>query len=319
MTLLAAPRTRVKPSVVLAGPEPRRRRRWPHRTVLGLLFVGLVASGIGLTAPTPPPPSAQAAAQHFLDAYLDGGRVVRREGAGDTVSAGQAHALLLAVALGDRATFDRVWAWTAEHLQRPGGLLARRWAGGGIRDATADVGADIAAAHALLLAADRFDEPRHLAEGLRIAAALRAELTADPDALDPRAFHAFEAASGLRWWGDQRVARTSQLGAALGGGALTGGELPDGAALRLAVACDASDRALAAQLAPQLAELAAQDPRATVLVAAAAAAGAAGDLQGRAELLEGAAAADREQPSQDGAAWVALGRTLLSSAALGTC
>lgn len=319
MTLLIASRTRVKPSVVLAGPEPRRRRRWPRRAVFGLLFVGLVASGIGLTAPTPTPPTAQAAARHFLDAYVDGGRVVRRERTGDTVSEGQAHALLLAVALGDRATFDQVWSWTAEHLQRPGGLLARRWAEGGIRDATADLGADVEAAHALLLAADRFDEPRHLAQGLRIADALRAELAADPDAVDPRAFAAFQAASGLRWWGDQRVLRSAGLDVSLRDGGLGAGELPDGTALRLAVACDASDRALAAQLAPQLAERAAQDPRAAVLVAAAAAAGAAGDLGERAELLERAAAADREQPSHDGAAWVALGRTLLSGAALGTC
>ena len=117
MTLLTAPRTRVKPSVVLAGPAPRRRRRWrwPRRVVLGLLLVGLVASGIGLTAPTPPPPTAEAAARRFLDAYVDlDGHVVRRDQAGETVSEGQAHPLLLAVALGDRATFERVSATTAD-------------------------------------------------------------------------------------------------------------------------------------------------------------------------------------------------------------
>lgn len=320
MTLLTAPRARVKPSVVLAGPRPRRpRRRWPRWLAYGVLLVGLVSSGIGLTAPSPPPAGAAAAARHFLDTYVDpDGRVVRRDLAGDTLSEGQAYALLLSVAVGDRATFERVWSWTARNLQRPSRVLARRWADGRVRDATPSVSADIAAAHALLLAADRFDDPRHLAEGLRMVDAVRDELT-DPGALDPRAFTAFEAASGLRWWGDRRAADTTRLDAVLRNGALTaGGERADGIALRLAAACQDSARALAASLDPALAERAARDPRAPVLVAAAAAAGAAGDLQRRARLLDRAEAAEAAHPSHDGAAWVALGRTLLGSS-LGTC
>jgi len=320
MALRTALRPPVKPSVVLTGPRPRRRRRWPRRVVLGVLFVVLVAAGIGVGAPSPPPPPAEAAARRFLDAYVDpDGRVVRRDQSGDTVSEGQAHALLLTVALGDRATFEQVWDWTGEHLQRPNGRLARRWAGGGVRDATTAAGADVDAAHALLLAADRFDEPRHLAEGLRIAEAVRRGSPADPLALDPRAFAAFESASGSRWWGTHRVAHTRRLDVLLRDGTLAVDELPDGAAVRLAAACDHRGRALAANLWPALAERAARDTGPPSLVAAAAAAGAAGALEQRAELLDRAEAADAERPSHDGAAWVALGRILLGTEDLGTC
>ena len=54
--------------------------------------------------------SATAAARAFLTAYVDpDGRVVRRDQGGDTVSEGQGYALLLAVVLGDKARFQRVW------------------------------------------------------------------------------------------------------------------------------------------------------------------------------------------------------------------
>ena len=47
------------------------------------------------------------ATERFLDAYVDpDGRVVRRDQGGDTVSEGQAYALLLATAVGDEATVD---------------------------------------------------------------------------------------------------------------------------------------------------------------------------------------------------------------------
>src|SRR5207237_725785 len=55
---------------------------------------------------------AHAEAERFMRRYVDAdGRVVRRDQGGDTVSEGQAYAMLLAVALDDRARFDRVWDW----------------------------------------------------------------------------------------------------------------------------------------------------------------------------------------------------------------
>ena len=52
----------------------------------------------------------------------------------------------MAVALGDEDRFRHVWAWTDEHLQRDDGLLAWRWADGGIVDHQAAADADLLAA-----------------------------------------------------------------------------------------------------------------------------------------------------------------------------
>lgn len=54
------------------------------------------------------------------------GRVVRHDQGGDTVSEGQAYAMLVAVAVGDHDTFTRVWAWTQQHLRRPAETLSWR-------------------------------------------------------------------------------------------------------------------------------------------------------------------------------------------------
>ena len=98
----------------------------------------------------------------FLDRYVqDDGRVVRDDQGGDTVSEGQAYALLLAVAAGDEERFARVWDWTRAHLQRSDGLLAWRWADGQVVDDEPATDADLDAARALLLAGERFDEPRY--------------------------------------------------------------------------------------------------------------------------------------------------------------
>lgn len=92
---------------------------------------------------------ARAAADRFLDRYVDGeGRVVRHDQGGDTVSEGQAYALLLAAALGDRRRFALVWRWTRERLQRPDGLLSFLWRDGKVEDPQAAADADLDAARA---------------------------------------------------------------------------------------------------------------------------------------------------------------------------
>ena len=64
---------------------------------------------------------ARQAASTFLSRYMAAdGRVVRRDQSGDTVSEGQAYAMLLAVALDRRHQFARAWGWDRQHLQRPG-------------------------------------------------------------------------------------------------------------------------------------------------------------------------------------------------------
>ena len=103
---------------------------------------------------------ARDAASSFLRDWVDpDGRVVRRDQGADTVSEGQGYALLLAVAVDDRATFQRVWSWTAAHLQRPDGLLGFHWKAGSLIDATPAADADTQVAWALSLAGQRFRNP----------------------------------------------------------------------------------------------------------------------------------------------------------------
>jgi endoglucanase len=115
-------------------------------------------------------PSARSDAFAFLARYLrPDGRVARLDQGNDTVSAGQAQAMLITVAVGDRRRFARTWAWTRRHLVRPDHLLASRWSAGRVVDAQSASDADLDAARALLLAAQRFHAPAYGRAGLQIA------------------------------------------------------------------------------------------------------------------------------------------------------
>src|SRR5438067_11250923 len=71
----------------------------------------------------------------FFDHYVAAdGRVVRHDQGGDTVSEGQAYALLLAARQGDHAAFHRVWRWTRGELQQRDGLFAWHWRDGRVID-----------------------------------------------------------------------------------------------------------------------------------------------------------------------------------------
>ena len=107
-------------------------------------------------------------AAEFLDRYVDpDGRVVRRDQGGDTVSEGQAYGLLLAQVAGDSDAVGRIWEWTAEHIQRPDGLLSFRADAERVLDDEAASDADVLAAWALLRAGDE-----HRDAGLRLADAV---------------------------------------------------------------------------------------------------------------------------------------------------
>ena len=128
-------------------------------------------------APVPPEElrtyTAAEAGRAFLTGYVrENGRVVRTDQGGDTVSEGQAYAMLVAVGLGDADTFERVWGWTRDNLQRPDGLLSWRWADGRVADESSASDADLDAARALVLAGERFGRPDHTATGLALGQAV---------------------------------------------------------------------------------------------------------------------------------------------------
>jgi endo-1,4-beta-D-glucanase Y len=100
------------------------------------------------------------------------GRVRDRPPVGwdETTSEGQAYALLRAVWIDDRPTFDQVWAWTRDHL-RPRGdsLLSWLWGpdhhgGFGVLSASSATDADEDAALALVLAGRRWNNDGYLAD-----------------------------------------------------------------------------------------------------------------------------------------------------------
>lgn len=149
-----------------------------RRLGLDAAAVGLVAAAVALAFAGPADdPATFPAAESFLGTYVAAdGRVVRPEDGNDTVSEGQAYALLVAVALGDEEMFDRVWEWTRDNLERPDGLLAWRWVDGRVADWEPAPDADLDTVRALLGAADRFGRPSLQQEAVRMGAAvLRSE------------------------------------------------------------------------------------------------------------------------------------------------
>jgi endoglucanase len=139
----------------------------------------VVLAGCG--ASSSPPSQQQLAhrdAARFLDRFVESnGRVVRHDQGGDTVSEGQSYAMLLAVATGDRKTFDRVWQWTKDNLQRDDGLLSWHWQKGHVDDDSPSADADLDAAHALAIAARRFGRRAYATEARRMGSAIRATET----------------------------------------------------------------------------------------------------------------------------------------------
>jgi cellulose synthase (UDP-forming) len=415
------PALRLRPSAPLLPdppsrrPPPSRRRPvpgggWP-RPVVAIALAGAIlvpaALGVlgsrGLADRPNLSEKAREASEAFVASYVNpDGRVVRRDQGGDTVSEGQAYAMLLAVALDDRALFDRVWSWTRANLQRGDGLLAYRWADGRPASDEPATDADLDAARALVLAAERFGSSEYASQGAAIGRAVlshetatvsglpvliagpwagAAEPTVNPSYFSPRAYADLAAADGDRRW-DSLAATSRAIAAALtgsdpgqsdsgaalppdwvrvtaltaagdgsldaeaepiatpgdgdGAGAASGGGEPVSGldavrvAIRSAESCVEADRAIAARLWPAYRKrpglstyeldgtAQGQGRHASSLVAAAAAAKAAGD--GVADgLLDEAQEADEAQPTYYGAAWVALGRVMLTSSALGDC
>jgi hypothetical protein len=301
--------------------------------------------------------------------------------------------MLLAVALDDRASFDRVWDWTRDNLQRDDGLLAYHWANGHVDGEEPATDADLDAARALVLAGRRFGSDDYESAGERIGGALldsetspvdgapvlvagpwarSSTPTVNPSYFSPRAYADLaNAHQDSRWddiagtsrsiasgltnhgmslppdWarvdalasaGGEPSAQSQAIASPPGAGASSSsssGPVSGLDALRLAIrsaeSCIPADRRIAAGLWP----LYRRDPgsatysldgkptgdqsHAASFVAAAAAAKANGNDKSAEQLLDQAQETDSSTPTYYGAAWVALGRVMLTSSALGSC
>ena len=136
------------------------------RAPVGLaVLLALLVSGCGSSSSASDNATgqAQAEARKFLRDYVQpDGEVVRFDQGGDTVSEGQAYAMLLSVAAGDR---DHVRPGLAlgghATCSAPDGLLAWQYAGGRVVDPQPASDADLLTAWALDLAARRFAAPAY--------------------------------------------------------------------------------------------------------------------------------------------------------------
>jgi endoglucanase len=403
----AIPALRLRPSAPLLPdpPElvrPTPPRAWPKplaATVLAAAVLVPTALGLlgakGLASHPTLSQQAHSAADAFFSRYVKpDGRVARTDQGGDTVSEGQAYAMLLAVALDDKPRFDRVWGWTRENLQRSDGLLAYHWENGHVDSTESATDADLDAARALVLAGKRFGSEDYKTAGVRVGeAVLRIETSevsglpvivagpwarsgtpvVNPSYFSPRAYADLASARADARWDDvagtSRAIETALTDAgqklppdwsrvdaitASGGGEASAdasalaspgipgpystsssGPVSSFDALRLAIrsaeSCVPADRRIAASLWPLYRRhpgkaMYALDgtpvggqSHAASYVAAAAAAKAAGDREAVQQLLDQAQQWDSEHPTYYGSAWVALGRVMLTSAALGSC
>jgi endoglucanase len=145
------------------------------RAALALTSAALLVGPPAAPAATDADTAAVDAAREFLDRYLQpSGRIARLDEGGDTVSEGQAYGMLVAVAVGEEQQLRQIWAWTDEHLQRDDGLLAWRWADGGIVDYQSAADGDVLAAAALALAGARFGDDDLIADARLINDAVHA-------------------------------------------------------------------------------------------------------------------------------------------------
>lgn len=134
--------------------------------LIGTASLGLAAA---LPATLRAAPYDGAAWRRYAERFLlPEGRIVDTGNKGISHSEGQGYGMLLAVAGGDRAAFDRLWGWTQRVLMvRGDGLAAWRWTpDGGVADRNNASDGDMLIAWALLRAAETWQ-----AEVYRTAAA----------------------------------------------------------------------------------------------------------------------------------------------------
>ncbi len=135
--------------------------------ILLLLFIALQFSMVNCSAAPPDPEEIlRGSWEHYRTTYIRGGRVMRPRNGNDTVSEGEAYAMLRAVLMDDRKTFDECLAWTETHLSRKtthgDRLLAWHYENGRVTDSTAASDADIDYAFSLVLASRTWKEMRYL-------------------------------------------------------------------------------------------------------------------------------------------------------------
>lgn len=137
--------------------------------LVSIALMGVFTEDVVIQAEQSSRESLDASWKSYLHYYVQGGRVVRPKNDFDTVSEGQAYAMLRAVWLDDRPTFDQLYRWTEENLSRRAttgdSLLSWRYGkdklgASRVLDLNPALDADLDYALALFLAARRWPDGR---------------------------------------------------------------------------------------------------------------------------------------------------------------
>lgn len=153
--------------------HPITHGRW---MVLFLLLLALLPGCRSAKADDPNRVFLATAWAAYKETFLKPEGYVWDQARGEVTSEGQSYALLRAVWMRDRETFDRVFAWTETHLTRPDGLYSWQWTpkdGGHVLDANTAADADQDIAFALILAADAFETPGYRDRAKALLTAIR--------------------------------------------------------------------------------------------------------------------------------------------------
>ena len=152
------------------------------RLLIFLALLVVLQGGRAAGQPASPSRSSDAGLDALWRAYRD--RYVLppakssiRCGSRQVTSEAQSYALVRAVWMRDRATFERVLAWTDAHLRRPDGLYAWLWdpATARVLDANSATDGDIEIAYALAMASVVFDRPAYATQARDIVRAIRTQ------------------------------------------------------------------------------------------------------------------------------------------------
>ena len=98
------------------------------------------------------------------------GRVFDPQNGGITHSESQGYGMMLALLGGDRATFDRIWQFARNTMQKPDKLFGWKYVPGkGVTDWNNATDGELLIATALALAGERWNEPSYVSEAAAIA------------------------------------------------------------------------------------------------------------------------------------------------------
>ncbi len=116
----------------------------------------------------------------FRHRFMEGGRIVDVDNAGQTHSEGQGYGMIFAVEADDHAMFERIWRFTKANLQiRADSLFAWRWRADtspNVTDTNNATDGDILIAYALLRGAAQWGDRTYAYEADRIVRDIRAKL-----------------------------------------------------------------------------------------------------------------------------------------------